>query len=278
MAQGRAIFKTHIMNTKPLPFFTVIVPTHNRPSLLRRALESIKGQITSVQFQVIVVCDKVSRETSAVCDDLLSDTDMYIRRDPCKVADSRNTALPFAKGKYIMFLDDDDAWHPNYLEDLYKQEAVQKGLLVHCDCSRVVERRPPEGPQFIMEDKVEMAGRVNELVYARNQIHMSTIAFPRTLLWGLQFDPLLRTFEDWEFLLGVFEREMPTHVPVMSSRIFEVHDDTTDRLSNQAFDDYGGVLDYVYIYRRRPAPTEQLKQIRAEMMKNAGVAVDPSLL
>ena len=71
---------------------------------------------------------------------------------------------------------------------------------------------------------------------------------------------------------------MPIHVPVMSSRIFEVHDDTTDRLSNQAFDDYGGVLDYIYIYRRRPAPTLQLKQIRAEMMKNAGVAVDPSLL
>jgi glycosyltransferase involved in cell wall biosynthesis len=266
------------MNSKPLPFFTVIVPTHSRPMLLRRALSSIKSQATSVPFQVIVVCDKVSSETSAACDDLLSDTDMFIRRDPCKVADSRNAALPFAKGKYILFLDDDDAWHPNFLENLYNQPAVQQGQLVYTDCSRVIERRDPQGPQFISEDGIDMTGRVNELIYVRNQSHMSTIAFPRTLLWGLQFDPLLRTFEDWEFLLGVFDRAMPVHVPVLGSRIYEVHDDTTDRLSNQAFDDYGGVLDYLYIYRRRPAPTEQLRQIRADMLKKVGLGVDAGLL
>ena len=266
------------MNSKPLPFFTVIVPTHDRPMLLRRALTSIKAQITTVSFQVIVVCDLVNRDISLICDELLSNNDMFIRRDPCKLADARNAALPFAKGKYVLFLDDDDAWHPNYLEDLHNQPLVQQGMLVYSNCTRVIESRFPEGPQFVSEDGIDMTGRVDELIYVRNQIHMSCIAFPRVLIWGLQFDPLLRNFEDWEFLLSVFDRTMPTHIPILGSRIYEVHDDTSDRMSNKTFGNFGGVLDYLYVYRRRPAPTVQLRQLRAELLKKVGLDVDPELL
>jgi glycosyltransferase involved in cell wall biosynthesis len=266
------------LNSKLLPYFTVIVPTHDRPILLRRAVTSIKAQATTVPFQVIVVGDLVNREISSICDDLLSNSDMYIRRDPCKLADARNAALPFAKGRYVLFLDDDDAWHPNYIEDLYNNPHVQQGNLVYSNCTRVIESRFPEGPQFVSEDFIDMTDRVNELVYVRNQIHMSCIAFPRALLWNLQFDPLLRNFEDWEFLLSVFDRTMPTHIPILGSRIYEVHDETSDRMSNKTFGNFGGVLDYLYVYRRRPAPTDQLKLLRAELLKKVGLDVDSELL
>jgi GalNAc5-diNAcBac-PP-undecaprenol beta-1,3-glucosyltransferase len=107
---------------------------------------------------------------------------------------------------------------------------------------------------------------------------MSCIAFPRALIWGLQFDPLLRNFEDGEFLLSVFVRTMPTHVPVIGSRICEVHDETSDRMSNKTFGNFGGVLDCLYVYRRRPAQTDQLRQLRAELLKKVGLDFNSDLL
>ena len=103
-------------------------------------------------------------------------------------------------------------------------------------------------------------------------------AFPRTLLDGIAFDPTMRAYEDWDWLLGVFDREMPRHVPVLGSRVFEVPDETTDRrgASTQA-NDLNAVYDYLYVYRRHPAPTAELKARRAALMQAHGIPAPPAM-
>jgi len=263
---------------QPIPFFSVIVTTHNRPKLLRRALESINQQNKNFGLQIILVSDLNDPETNQVSTELLSSTDIFIRRDPCTPGDSRNTGLLFATGKYILFLDDDDAWHPNFLENLYIQPDVQRGNLVFCDFSRVIERRLPTGPEFVQENTLSVKDRVNAAIYFKNQLHLSSIAFPRHVLSDMKFDARLRTFEDWDFLLTIFDRKINLfYVPVLGSRIFEVHDDTSDRLSDGK-EDFSTLLDYLYIYRRHPAPNDVVRGFRATILKNHGFEIDPSLL
>jgi glycosyltransferase involved in cell wall biosynthesis len=263
---------------QPIPFFSVIVTTHNRPKLLRRALESINQQNKTFGLQIILVSDLNDLETNQVSTEMLSSTDIFIRRDPCTPGDSRNTGLLFATGKYVLFLDDDDAWHPNFLDNLFIQPDIQRGNLVFYDCSRVVERRLPTGPEFVQEDRQSMKERVNAAIYFKNKLHLSCIAFPRNVLSDMKFDARLRTFEDWDFLLSIFDRKINLfYAPVLGSRIFEVHDDTSDRLSDGKVD-FGNLLDYLYIYRRHPAPNDVVRGYRAAILKNNFFEIDPSLL
>jgi len=263
---------------KPVPFFSVIVTTHKRPKLLRRTLESINQQNRNIGFQIILVSDENDHETNLVSSEMLSSNDIYIRRDPCTPGESRNTGLLFANGKYVFFLDDDDAWHPNFLDRLFVEPEIQRGNLVFFDCSRVVERRLPQGPEFIQEDRLSMKDRVNASIYFKNKVHLSCIAFPRIVLSEMKFDARLRTFEDWDFLLSIFDKKINLfYVPVLGSRIFEVHDSTSDRLSDGK-EDYSTLLDYLYIYRRHPAPNDTVRDWRTTILKNHGFEIDASLL
>lgn len=265
---------------RELPFFSVIVPTHKRPMLLRRALQSVKSQASSVAFEVIVVSDAIDATTDAVCAELLTGVDMYVRRNGLAgPSASRNLALTLAKGRYVLLLDDDDAWHPGCLQQLHAQGSVQRGEAVYFNCSTVKERRRPEGPEQLSEVQLDLAGQLTEDVYVKNQIHMSCFAFPRDLLHGIEFDPYVRAYEDWDFLLSVFDRQMPVHAPILGSRVFEVPDETSDRRgSSQKANDFNAVLDYLYVYRRHAAPREWLSQKRAELLRSCGIAISPEML
>jgi GalNAc5-diNAcBac-PP-undecaprenol beta-1,3-glucosyltransferase len=264
---------------KPTPF-TVIIPTHKRPILLRRALESIRSQTLSGACEVIVVSDAIDGATDAVCAELLATTGIYVRRNGVAgPSASRNLGLSLASGQHVLFLDDDDAWHPRLLEQLAPLLAQRPGKPVYFNCSVVTERRLPEGPQQLSEVQLDLAGHLNHAVYLKNQVHMSCFAFPRPLLDGLEFDPTMRAYEDWDYLLAVFDREFPLHVPMLGSRVFEVPDDTTDRRGSEGkANDFNAVLDYLYVYRRHPAPNDAVRAQRSELMRRNGLAVMPDLL
>ena len=263
-----------------LPFFSVIVPTHKRSLLLRRALQSIKSQNSPAPVEVIVVSDAIDPDTDKICADLLGQNDVYVRRNgEPGPSESRNLAMSMASGTFVLFLDDDDAWHADYLAQLYASPLVQSGHPVYCNCSVVKERRLPEGPEQLSEIALDLSSALTEDVYVKNQVHMSCFAFPKGLLSGLLFDTSMRAYEDWEFLLSVFDRKFPTHVPIIGSRVFEVSDDTSDRRGNsKEATDLNAVFDYLYTYRRHPAPNEDICQKRTALMINCGIQITPEML
>ena len=266
------------MNTHP--FFSIIVPTHKRAGLLRRALHSIKSQQPPAPFEVIVVSDLIDPDTDTVCAELLSGSDTYVRRSGAPgPSASRNLGLSLAKGRYILFLDDDDAWHPGFLDQLHAHPLIREGHPVYFNCTVVIERRLPDGPEFLSEAETDFAGRLTDAVYVKNQLPNCCLALPRHLLQGIGFDPFMRAYEDWEFLLAVLNYAKPVHVPLTGVKIFQVQDETTDRRgSSQNATDFNAVLDYLYVYRRHPAPNPLVAQQRAELLASVGISVDAGML
>jgi len=261
-------------------FFSIITPTHLRPQLLARCLQSVRQQHDTLPFECIVVSDAVDPATDAVCTSLLGPMDTFVRRSGKPgPALSRNLALDMARGEYVLFLDDDDAWHPGLLDALASSPLVQAGRLVYFNATVVYERRLASGPLETERADVDFKGQLNPLVYVRNQVHFSCYAFPKRLIERLRFDPSLRAYEDWDFLLGVIRREAPHHLPILGSLIHEVSDETTDRRGNSVLaEGMSGALDYLYVYRKHPAPSEELKHIRAEFLKAYAFEMDPSVL
>jgi GalNAc5-diNAcBac-PP-undecaprenol beta-1,3-glucosyltransferase len=263
-----------------VPFFSVIVPTHKRPVLLERALKSIKSQESPLPYQIIVVADEANPADDEVCHRLLGPDDIHVRRNgPPGPSLSRNLGIDLASGRYILFLDDDDAWQPGFLAQLANQPAIRENRLVYFDCVIASESRAEFPPRLISEAPLDLSQRLNELVYVRNQLPNSGLAIPRRLIGDVRFDPHMRAYEDWDFLLALCNREMPQHVPLRGVTIFQAKDDSTDhRGKSHGARDLNALLDYLYVYHRHPAPNAAVRQYRVDFLQQMGIAVAADLL
>lgn len=106
-----------------LAFYSIIIPHHNIPDLLRRSLSSIPCRI---DVQVVVVDYCSNRESLAMVRDIEKDFSWmtFIYSETAQDAGAaRNIGLDNAVGKYVLFLDADDYF--NYcirnLFDEYKK-------------------------------------------------------------------------------------------------------------------------------------------------------------
>lgn len=103
-----------------MPKVSVVIPTHNRSSLLRRAIQSVLDQ-TYQDFEIIVVDDASTDDTEAVVKGFADERIRYVRHSENRgEAASRNTGIRLAKGEYIAGHDDDDVWLPPKLEKQVK--------------------------------------------------------------------------------------------------------------------------------------------------------------
>lgn len=100
------------------PKVSVVIPTHNRPRLLERALASVRAQ-TMYDLEVIVV-DDGDRETGAeeVVRSCGDERIRYVAQPQAHqgAPAARNRGARESRADYIAFLDDDDAWLPYKLE------------------------------------------------------------------------------------------------------------------------------------------------------------------
>lgn len=99
-----------------------VIPTHNRPDGLRRALRSVLEQSFKPN-EIIVVDDLAQPETAAVVAALSEGGNITLLQPAFaeghrSAGSSRNHGAENASSDYLAFLDDDDRWHPSFLSKL----------------------------------------------------------------------------------------------------------------------------------------------------------------
>lgn len=105
------------------PIISVVIPTRNRPELVRRAILSVLKQTYS-SYEVIVVNDGSNQECVNAYDELsrefshrLTVLDLVPTNSGHGQSYAINRGVDIARGDYITFLDDDDYWiDPEHLE------------------------------------------------------------------------------------------------------------------------------------------------------------------
>lgn len=101
------------MNTSTQPRVSVILPTHNRPDLLREALTSLQDQTFS-DWEAVIVDDASCPAVEFSPNDARI---RILRHDTAQGgAAAKNTGIQNARGEILAFLDDDDCYAPRYLE------------------------------------------------------------------------------------------------------------------------------------------------------------------
>jgi len=181
---------------------SVIVPTRDRPHLLREALESIRAlEGPDLKFEIIVGDNGDLAQTALIAESAGARHVDAKRGKGAGVA--RNAALAAATGEYIAFLDDDDRWFASHLrshlELLARRpdiDAVTGQIVSADDRLRQVgapwpAEPPGEGVELLRRMLSGYFPQIGSVV-ARASVRDTIGYFDETLIGGEDLDWLLR--------------------------------------------------------------------------------------
>ena len=97
---------------------SIIVPVYNVEKYLAKCLDSLVNQ-TLEDVEIIVVDDSSNTEVEEFISTYDSSRLNYIKKQLGSNSSAKNCALEFAKGEYVVFLEENIRLKPDYIENLY---------------------------------------------------------------------------------------------------------------------------------------------------------------
>lgn len=148
------------------PLVSVVIPAYNCAGIIPRALESVFCQ--DADLEVIVVNDRSADDLDGVMAPYLADPRVvYVTNEKnMGAAQSRNRGVSLARGKYVAFLDADDAWAPGKLRR-------QLDILENENCVLCCTARELRGPNWEPDGRVLP---VKEVITYKDLLRHNSIA------------------------------------------------------------------------------------------------------
>ncbi|MBQ1882144.1 MAG: glycosyltransferase family 2 protein [Bacteroidales bacterium] len=238
---------------------SVIVPVYNVRPFLTEAIESVIAQ-SYTDWEMILVDDGSTDGCGEICD-TYSSTDSRIKvihQVNGGLSAARNAGLDICKGKYIAFLDSDDAYYPEALSESVKAmkehdaDIVEFNIRVF-ETSGKLDTSTTKGIRGINKAKegvytkretlsLQVAGSISTAVWNK--------LYKRRIWDGLRFSNG-KNYEDMDIILQVLEkseRHCLLSDPLIAYRVRPDSISFTKSLSNlkdytQAFNNYTGFIE-----------------------------------
>jgi len=178
---------------------SVIIPTRNRPALLRRAVASVVAQdYRPIQLVIIDNCSDVpvAVDTNAI--------ECVIHRNTSilNASVNRNLGVRLSAGSLVAFLDDDDTYLPGKLRLL---AAALDGVALSFGNTRMV------GANDVTLDFIRGGGGIDQLMLHRS-VHTNSTLMRREIFDKVTFDEDMTTYEDVDFIFRVMRDFAVRHV------------------------------------------------------------------
>ncbi|MHC4239582.1 MAG: glycosyltransferase family 2 protein [Planctomycetota bacterium] len=194
------------------PLVSYIVPTYNRPDLLRRALESIGAQEYS-RFEAVVVND-AGQDVSGVVGDFPF-ARLVNHGHNLGLSAARNTGINAGEGEFLCYLDDDDYLYPDHTVVLLG--ALLGGHRAGYSDAAVLYNNGP--PRLYMSNNWDA-----EHLKRGNLFPVCCAMHERSLIDQVgYFDERLPSHEDWDLWIRMSEICDFVHVPMMTCVVDQSH-------------------------------------------------------
>ncbi len=102
-----------------MPKISVVIPVYNKGFIVRKTLESVINQTFS-DFEIIIVNDGSTDDSVAIIESFNDERIHLFHQGNKGAAAARNLGIEKSNTTFIAFLDADDIWFPNHLEELYQ--------------------------------------------------------------------------------------------------------------------------------------------------------------
>lgn len=193
---------------------SVVITTYKRDnSILKRAIDSALAQTYS-NIEIIIINDYYENKNNI--EQLLNTYNAPIRlfhnRENKGACYSRNVGLKNAKGSYVAFLDDDDEWEPEKLQEQLSVMTSSDIAMVYCTGLNVY----PDGSRKIMSFIKDYPATC-QLEYLLGSNYMGGCSFPliRTdILHKLGgFDELMQSSQDYDLWIRICQSYKIAYLP-----------------------------------------------------------------
>jgi len=192
-------------NEAPSVSVSVIIPAYNIAPYITETLASVFAQ-TFTDYEVIVVNDGSpdTEEFEQAIQPYL-DRIIYLQQENGGASIARNAGLQAARGELVAFLDGDDLWLPNYLEEQLKFIHT-RGCDLACADAMFFGDSADKAPSYMvawMDDAPEVGDfGFLELVDAKRSVITSGVVARRQAILDIGlFDPELRRAQDFDLWL-----------------------------------------------------------------------------
>jgi teichuronic acid biosynthesis glycosyltransferase TuaG len=193
---------------------SVVIPTYNRIGTVRAAVDSALAQ--SLPPSEVIVVDDGSTDGTERLFSRASGSLIYKKIEHSGLpAVARNAGIKMAAGEFVAFLDSDDRWEPDHLRTQINTLATLVDIGLACANARIAR-----SGATLLNGIAPGRKHLDELL-AGNFVVLSSAVVRRSIIercGGLDEDPDLRAYEDYEFWIrlatrtDIFYSDQPTVV------------------------------------------------------------------
>lgn len=177
--------------------FSIVIPCYNREKFLTRSITSVLSQKFPI-WKLIVVDDGSTDKTREVVSGFKDPRISYVYQENAERSMARNMGIAHSSGEWICFLDSDDEYQPDYLQELAKFIENQKpspGLIA----TGLITQQGQ-----VTKKKAFLALQKNVLEEIGSKFLMPTqVCVHRSVLEKDQFDVRFRLWEDTHLWLRI---------------------------------------------------------------------------
>ena len=114
------------------PLISILTPTYKRYHELRNVIECVIQQ-TYTNWEMLICSDGFDEKTKNIVENFESDKIKYVQTNQTNDhgASQRNYLTKIAKGKYIIYLDDDNIIYPNHLQKVVDNIDRKTGMIIY---------------------------------------------------------------------------------------------------------------------------------------------------
>lgn len=114
------------------PFFSIVIPLYNKESFIEKTLRSVLKQ-SFLDYEILIIDDGSTDASISEIKKLNDPRIQIISQKNQGAAAARNKGILIAKAEHLVFLDADDIWFPNHLEELRKLHTDYPDCGMYCN-------------------------------------------------------------------------------------------------------------------------------------------------
>ncbi|MBP7498020.1 MAG: glycosyltransferase family 2 protein [Bacteroidales bacterium] len=209
------------------PFFSIILPTYNRSSFISKAINSVIQQSYS-NWELIIVDDESIDDTALVVKPFLSDKIKYFYKKNEERSAARNYGINLSKGQFICFLDSDDYYLNNHLEEFYKIIKSNNFLAALYYCNTYEDNKGELIP--IPENNTQGINIIDTII--QFNLGCPRTSLHRDILIKHKFNEKINIGEDTDLWIRVLKK-YPLIYNSVYTVVYLAHPDRTVEISNK---------------------------------------------
>lgn len=176
------------------PFFSIIIPTYNRASVIGKTIQSIINQ-KFIDFEVLIIDDGSVDDTEQIIQAIGDSRIIYYKKQNAERAVARNFGTSRAKGLYVNYFDSDDLMYDDRLQkiaDQIQSTGQPDIVFTHYDVINA-------GQKVIDKTELTFKSFTKSLLYD-NFLACGSVFLKRTIALNHLFNEAIEliTAEDWE--------------------------------------------------------------------------------